>query len=63
MKSFKIFFEAETPEIIQPLPDKAFYNKSFYVLRQYSSLSPRNGAVQIFFLTRTRNMFAGKFLK
>ena len=33
------------------------------VFRECSSWASRNGAVQIFFLTPTRNMFAGKCLK
>ena len=56
-----------------PLPDKSFlrlWYKSFQtliygnietfafqVLRECSSLAPRNGAVQMFFLTPARNMF------
>ena len=36
---------------------------AFQVLRECSSWASKNGAVQIFFLTPTRNMFAGKFLK
>ena len=33
------------------------------MLQECSSLALRNGAVQIFFLTPNRNMFAGKFVK
>ena len=36
---------------------------NFKVLQECSSRASRNGAVQIIFLTQTRNMFAGKFLK
>ena len=33
------------------------------VLQQYNSWASRNGAVSIFYLTSTRNMFVGKLLK
>ena len=33
------------------------------MLQECGSWAPRNGAVQMFFLTPTRNMFAGKFAK
>ena len=36
---------------------------AFKVLQEYSSWVSRNGAVQMFFLTPTRNMLAGKFVK
>ena len=36
---------------------------AFQVLRECSSWASRNGTVQMFFLTSTRNMFAGKFVK
>ena len=35
---------------------------AFKVLQECSSWVPRNGAVQMFFLTPNRNMSAGKFL-
>ena len=60
-------------------PDKSFlrlWNKNFLkeiyrntqtfafkVLRECSSWASRNGVVQMFFCTQTRNMFAGKFVK
>ena len=36
---------------------------AFKVLQKCSSSASRNGAVQMFFLTLSRNMYAGKFLK
>ena len=36
---------------------------AFQVLRESISWASRNGAVQISFLTLTRNMFTGKFVK
>ena len=36
---------------------------AFKVLQECSFCASRNGAVQIFFLTQNRNMFAGKFVK
>ena len=36
---------------------------AFKVLQKCSSWASRNGAVQMFFLTSNRNMFAGKFVK
>ena len=36
---------------------------AFKVLQECSSWASRNGAVQLFFLTPNRNMFAGKFVK
>ena len=66
-------------EIIQPPPDKNFvrlwkkivfteiYRKiqtfAFPVLREYTSWAYKNGAVQMFFLALTRNMFAEKCIK
>ena len=66
----KLFATSPPPP---PLPDKSFlrlWYKSFQtliygnietfafqVLRECSSLAPRNGAVQMFFLTPARNMF------
>ena len=35
----------------------------FHVLREYISWASRNGEVQMFFLTPTRIMFAGKFVR
>ena len=36
---------------------------AFQVLRKSNYLGSRNGAVQMVFLTPTRNMFAGTFVK
>ena len=36
---------------------------AFKVLQDYSSLASRNDAVQMFFLTPNRNMFAGNICK
>ena len=66
-------------EIIKPPPDRSFlrlWNKhfltdiyiskttfAFQVVREWSSRTSRNDAVQTFFLTSARNMFAGTFIK
>ena len=66
-------------KLLSPLTDKDFlrlWNKiflreiiqeytdiCFQVLRECSSWASRNGAVQMFFPTTTRNMFDGKFVK
>ena len=35
---------------------------AFKILQEYSSWASRNGAMQMFFLTPNRNMFAVKFV-
>ena len=68
MKNCKIFYETQTAsrlqEIIQP-PTVIYRNiqtYAFKVFQECSSWASGNGAVQIFFLTPNRNMFAGKFV-
>ena len=60
-----------------PPPDRTFSEKYFFfkeiyrniqtfafkVLQECSCWAPKNGVVQIFFLARKRNMFAGNFVK
>ena len=63
-------------EVIQPADKSSYFSGkknlrleiysniqtfAFQVLREYISCASRNGAVQMFFLTQTRNMFARKF--
>ena len=66
---------AEFPKIFQVESFLRLWNKnalteirniqtfSFQVLRECSSWAYKNGAMQMFFLTSTRNVFAGKFVK
>ena len=71
MKNCKVFYEAQTAkrlkEIIQPILFTEIYKNiqtfAFKVLQECSSWASRDGAVQIFFLTPNRNMFAGKLVK
>ena len=78
IKVFKIFYKARTVSLFNPLPNKGFlrlWNKNifmeiyrniqtfaFQLLRECSSWVSKNGAVQMFFLKPTRNMFDGKFV-
>ena len=66
-------------KLLSPSPDKSFLRLwkkyilteiyrniqtfAFQVLRGYSSWASRNDAVQMLFLTPTKNMFAGKYVK
>ena len=43
--------------------DRNIQTFAFKVLQEYSSWVSRNGVVQMFFLTPTKNMLAGKFVK
>ena len=69
MKNRKIFYETQTAsrlqEIIQPFTViyRNIQSYALKVLPECSSWTSRNGAVQIFFLTPNRNMFAGKFVE
>ena len=66
---FKTFYEAQAvrrlKEVIQLLSEihRIIQIFSFPVFWKCSSRAFRNGAVQIFFLIPTRNMFVGKFVK
>ena len=69
IKNFKTFYEAQAvrrlKEVIQLLSEihRIIQIFSFPVFWKCSSRAFRNGAVQIFFLIPTRNMFVGKFAK
>ena len=69
IKNFKTFYEAQAvrrlKEVIQLLSEihRIIQIFSFPVFWKCSSRAFRNGAVQIFFLIPTRNMFVGKFVK
>ena len=67
-KSYKAQTASRLKEIIHPpirykLPASMEQKFSYEELRECISWMSRNGAVQNFFLTPTRNMFAGKFVK
>ena len=67
MKNFKIFCEAQIASHIKKYFLTEIYRNiqtfAFQVLRECSSWAFRNGAVQMFFLTPTKKMFAEKFAK
>ena len=68
IKNFETFYEPQAvrrlPEVIQLLSEihMIIQTFAFPVFPEYCSWAFRNGAVQIFFVIPTRNMFVGNFV-
>ena len=70
MKNFKTFYAAQIASRLKkivrtPTSFLRLWNKNFVteIYRKCSFWAFRNGALQMFYLTPTRHMFAGKLVK